>query len=95
MRKKSNNVPSTKNGKGFLNTNPIEDCKEICEIVNKENPTNKDRKALEMFCDNKISFWNNYLVSDFAEAALDILGWKDYSGDRYEVRQLISSRLAF
>lgn len=41
------------------------------------------------------SFWEQFLVCDFAEAALDILKIESYQGNKDTVRMLIQSGLDF
>lgn len=79
----------------LMDKNPITVCNAICEIAKSPLHSSKERDELIKLCDNKETFWNNYLISDFAEAALDIIGVQKYIGDRNEVKQLIESKLVF
>lgn len=79
----------------LMDKNPITVCNAICEIAKSPLHSSNERDELIKLCDNKETFWNNYLISDFAEAALDIIGVQKYIGDRNEVKQLIESKLVF
>lgn len=74
---------------------PITKCAVICEMVKRGKHNSQERDALMQEIKNKDEFWNDYLVSDFAFAALHLLHWKKYDGDRIEVNQLIKSELVF
>ena len=65
----------------------------IFEVVNKKEKSPKVIKCLEDLEGDNSTFFNMYLVSDFATAALDILGVKKYSGQREEIERLILSGL--
>ncbi len=95
MRRNLRNLSSESLLSMCYDQNPIVVCEAICEIIRRNSKSIEEHDALISLCDNKTVFWNNYLVSDFAEAALDILELKKYSGERYEVRRLISSKLIF
>jgi len=75
--------------------NPIELCGALCELVQRRVHSTSFKQAVLRLRTNNTSFWNNYLVSDFATAALHLLGWESYNGDRREVLQLIASGLTF
>lgn len=75
--------------------NPLNQCGIICELTRRGLHSSSCRDAIRSLRDNTAVFWNNYLVSDFANAALDLMGWDDYNGERDEVKALISARLAF
>lgn len=80
--------------------NSIERCDLICELVDREQRKGTIRnssvkKILDRLSESDQVFWNNYLVSDFANAAKDILGFEKYSGDRQETRGLIEVKLNF
>lgn len=74
-------------------TNPIELCNIICEITKRGIHSSSTREAIAFHKDNQDVFWNTFLVSDFARAALHILKWEKYNGDRREVLKLIESGL--
>ncbi|MBR4514598.1 MAG: hypothetical protein IKO61_06910 [Lachnospiraceae bacterium] len=75
--------------------NPINVCSAVCEITRRTQHSPIEQTELVKLKNNKDSFWNNYIISDFAEAALDILGWIKYKGNRKEVKNLIESKLVF
>lgn len=95
MKKNLDNISSESVLSMLYDANPIIVCEAICEIVRRKNYSSTTHDTLQEICQNKKAFWNNYLVSDFAEAALDLLGWTKYSGSRHEVRNLINSKLVF
>lgn len=65
----------------------------ISEIAVRGAKTEKMKAALFAARQDKRSFWNQYLVCDFADAALAITGIKPYEGDKESVKRLISSEL--
>ncbi len=75
--------------------NPLNQCGIICELTRRGLHSSTCRDAIRKLKDSKAVFWNNYLVSDFANAALDLMGWDDYSGEREETINLISTQLRF
>ena len=75
--------------------NPIIICQAICELTNRLQQSSEEIQKLKELCDNKTPFWNNYLVSDFAEASLDILGKRKYSGNKHETKRFIEAKLDF
>lgn len=50
-------------------------------------------KILKLCNDN--TFLDGYTVSDFAEAALELIGYKKYAGNNQSVHQLIESKFLF
>ncbi len=74
---------------------PIEKCNIICEMVRRGRHSSRERGIIKIESENNDVFWNNYLVSDFAVAALHLLKWEKYSGDRNEIKELIESGLQF
>lgn len=95
MKKNLNKISSESLVAMLKETNPVNVCGAICEIVKRDHHIDEEQVELKKLIKNKNSFWNNYLISDFAEAALDILGWMKYKGSRREVIQLIDSKLVF
>lgn len=77
------------------NENVIISCVAICETTKRKNDTNDVIEALIEKKESQESFWNNYLVSDFARAALHLLGKEEYTGKREEVLELIKANLIF
>lgn len=75
--------------------NPIEKCEIICEMVNRGIHSVSTRNAIARHKKDNSVFWNTYYVSDFATAALHILGWEEYAGNRREIKRLINSGLRF
>ncbi|MGM9920649.1 MAG: hypothetical protein ACI33O_05335 [Bhargavaea sp.] len=75
--------------------NPIEICDLICELTRRKVHSSRVRDRLRELSKSQAVFWNNYLVSDFALAALDLMGWEPYDGSREEVIALIGSGLNF
>lgn len=51
--------------------------------------------AIRKLKEDSTVFWNQYLVQDFAIAALDILGTEKYNGQSERINVLIQSRLQF
>lgn len=63
------------------------------EICTKKDYTEEEKnRIIELSRDDR-SVWNEYLVSDFAEAWLDINNIIRYKGDKEEVRVLIDCGL--
>ncbi len=75
--------------------NPMNQCGIICELTRRGLHSSSSRDAIRKLKDDKSVFWNNYTVSDFAIAALDLMGWDKYSGKREEIRNLINAELSF
>ena len=75
--------------------NPLEICSIMCELTKRESHSSAAREILRELSKLQVVFWNNYLVSDFALAALDLLKWEPYSEDREEVKGLIETKLNF
>ena len=75
--------------------NTTEKIKAICSMVREKNDIEQSGKILKQLSEDNTKFWNTYLVSDFAIAALDILGIKKYDGNRYEIQRMIQSELNF
>ena len=75
--------------------NPINQCAIICELVGKNARSSEIQNELFRLTKSNDAFWNNYMVSDFANAALDLLGYKPYGGNRLETKDLISAKLVF
>ena len=78
--------------------NIIDCCASICEIVSRVRSRgmelNTDAKnAIKTRRNDDSVFWNNYVVSDFAIAALHLLGIDHYAGDRNEICGLINNKL--
>lgn len=73
----------------------IQKASETCRIVSNRDVSESAVSFLKNTMSDERSFWNDYLVSDFAYAALDLLGIEKYKGDRHEVLRLIESKLAF
>lgn len=74
---------------------PINQCAVMCELVRKDARSSAIRNELLRLSKSKDVFWNNYMVSDFANAALDLLGFVPYRGSRSEIKDLISAKLVF
>ena len=70
-------------------------CDLICELVARNYHGTSFENALENLSESEQVFWNNYKVSDFADAARHIMGFESYLGERQETRTLIESKLNF
>ena len=57
----------------------------IMEIVERGEKNPKIESGLMKAAGDETSFWNTFLVKDLAAAALDRLGIRKYTGNRYEV----------
>jgi hypothetical protein len=75
--------------------NPIEICDLICELTKRKSHSSTVREILRKLSTSQAVFWNDYYVSDFALAALDLMSWDAYEGSREEVNTLIKSGLVF
>lgn len=75
--------------------NPVEVCDLICELTKRKRRSSTVHDVLRKLSKSEAVFWNNYLVSDFAIAALDLLTLDAYKGNREEVNRLIESGLVF
>lgn len=73
--------------------NPINKCGIICELASRDKHTSSERSVITSLKNDRSIFWNVYTVSDFACAALDVLGWEKYTGDKEEVNNLIGVKL--
>ncbi len=73
----------------------IDACNAICELVKRRIVSPEVKKALMDQANNEGVFWNYITVSDFSNAAMDILGIKKYEQDNAEVKRLIESNLDF
>lgn len=69
----------------------------VFAVRNKYSEPETVQKLIELANDDVYLFGHNagYLVSDFAKAALDIIGIRKYSGGRTEIRNLIKAKLVF
>ena len=65
----------------------------ICEAVKRKLTSDTVKKAIENIKADDRKFWNQYKVSTFAIAALDLLGFNAYSGKDNDVKTLIISGL--
>lgn len=75
--------------------NPVEICDLICELTKRKVHSSRVRDILRELSKSTIVFWNDYTISDFALAALDLMAWDSYKGNREEVSTLIASGLNF
>jgi glycosylphosphatidylinositol transamidase (GPIT) subunit GPI8 len=75
--------------------NPVEICDLICELTKRKVHSSRVRDILRELSKSTIVFWNDYTISDFALAALDLMEWDSYKGNRKEVITLIASGLNF
>ncbi len=75
--------------------NKVNQCAIICELVKKNVHSSEVRDSISLLKSSSSVFWKPYLVSDFAIAALHILGMEEYTGNREEIKALISSGLNF
>lgn len=73
--------------------NPLVSVRAICEVTARNVISKEAKKALQDSRHNDRTFWNQYKVSTFAKAALDILGMGKYQGNSVEVKELIDSKL--
>ena len=69
--------------------------KEACRIAVEKDTSENAVVFLEKAQADNRPFWNNYLVSDFISAALDIISVAKYKGDREEILRLMDSGLEF
>ena len=68
----------------------------IWDIAKKDVVTSADIKALEQLSNDDGSFWNDLiLVSDFANATMDLLGIRKYKGDSEYTLRLIEANMDF
>ena len=79
----------------LYNASTTEKVKTICALVKGELKLTNATEILKSLAQDNVKFWNTYLVSDFAIAALDIMGIRKYRGDKYEIKRLIPSGLKF
>ena len=77
------------------NGNILDICWAICESVVRNEVTDDIRAAIETQVENEDCFWNEYTVSDFAIAALYIIDKLTYTGERYQIKQLVDNQFAF
>ena len=70
-------------------------CNCLCELVRRADLPPNAADAIKQLSDDNSVFWNTYLVSDFAQAAMHILGIEKYEGGRDEIKNLIDSKLIF
>lgn len=89
------NMPDTEIIKALSHENVIVRVKAICEVVRRHLIDADTTKAVKALKDDSTSFWNQYLVEDFAVAALDILGIEMYQGQNERIIALVKSRLYF
>lgn len=95
MKANLNDLSSEKLIEMLNDKNPTIVCQAICELTNRPQHSSIEFEQLQKLCDNKTPFWNDFLISDFAEASLDILGQVKYTGNKNEVKRLIESKLDF
>lgn len=67
----------------------------ICEAVDRRLDDAKTIEAIQALKNDSTSFWNQYLIQDFAFAALDILGVEKYKEKNERVDALVESQLHF
>lgn len=75
--------------------NVLDKCAILCELTKRNIHSSSVRDAITPLKSDNSVFWNNYLLSDFACAALHLMGWEKYDGSREEIKNLISSKLVF
>lgn len=73
----------------------IQKCNSLIELVKRKETTDEISKVIKLAASDDSPLWNSYLVSDFAKAALDVLGIRKYDGNREEINNLISVKLCF
>lgn len=79
----------------FDNATTIEKAKEACRIAREHDTSARAISFLKDIRKDNRSFWNEFLVSDFADAALDVIGAEKYTGSKEETLRLIESELVF
>lgn len=96
LNERIKNIPNEDNYliAGYIkDNNVVMKVRAICESVKRDLSSSDVISAIQdASCDQR-SFWNQYLVSDFAEAALDVLGIKKYEGERRQVLEMIEVKL--
>lgn len=75
--------------------NALDKCAILCELTKRGIHSSRVREAIAPLKNDNSVFWNTYLLSDFAYAALHLMGWEEYNGNREEIKRLISSQLSF
>lgn len=75
--------------------NVLDKCAVLCELTKRNVHSSNVRDAIIPLKDDTSVFWNTYLLSDFAYAALHLMDWEKYDGNREEIKNLISSKLVF
>ncbi len=65
-------------------------CVIICELVNRKASSAIIKEVLTKEKNNNNSCWNSYLVSDYATAAMHLLGMNKYKGNKEEIIRLIA-----
>lgn len=85
-------VQSLSDPSAFLRVNGI-----VFAVRNNYNDPMIIRIMKDLIKDDVCLFGTNcsYRVSDFAQAALDLLGVSKYFGDRQEIKMLITERMVF
>ena len=75
--------------------NVLDKCAILCELTKRNIHSSSVRDAIVPLKSDHSVFWNTYLLSDFACAALHLMDWEKYDGNREEINNLISSKLVF
>ena len=70
-------------------------CGAIAELTRRKIIDNDVINRIKELKKDNGSFWHDYLVSDFAYAALDVLGIDRYMGNKKETKELINVKLDF
>lgn len=79
----------------LIHGNFIVRAKAVCEAVNRHLEDPGTIEAIQILKGDSTLFWNQYLIQDFAFAALDILGVEKHRGENERVDALIASQLHF
>lgn len=69
--------------------------KAICEAVSRNLNDSATIEAIRALKSDSTRFWNQYLIQDFAFAALDILGVETWQGQNERIDALVESQLHF
>lgn len=88
-------MPDSEVTEALTHENFIVRARAVCEAANRRLDDPKTIGALQALKSDSTLFWNQYLIRDFALAALDILGVEEHRGENERIDALVDSQLHF
>ena len=94
LQEKINSIPQIRDDEvvnAINDSNVIVCVIAICEAVKRQLRSENAKNAIVRSKTDNRKFWNQYYVSTFADAALDLLGFQKYTGTDDDIKALIKS----